>query len=112
MEIIVFLCKVRHETYANLEIRFGVSRATIQRDIKALSCSYPIETVRGRYGGGVKIPDWFSLTRPALSLEQIRVLKKTKRYFQGEIDQSLEEGDIRIINSILLQFSPICSSNI
>jgi len=26
-----------------------------RRDIMALTCSYPIETVRGRYGGGVRV---------------------------------------------------------
>ena len=47
----------RQETVANLMSEFGVSRSTILRDIATLTCSLPIETVRGRYGGGVKLAD-------------------------------------------------------
>ena len=49
------LCIRRHDTVENLASEFGVSEKTIRRDIEELSCSYPIETVRGRYGGGVKV---------------------------------------------------------
>ena len=106
-EILALLCEIRHETYANLEAEFGVCRTTIKKDIQALSCSYPIETIRGRHGGGVKLSDWFHMEKSTLSLEQIRVLKKTQRYFRGETDQALNTDDLKIIGSILLQFSPI-----
>ena len=105
-EIIALLGRIRHETYANLEREFGVCRTTIKKDIKALSCSYPIETVRGRYGGGVKMADWFTFGKNTLSVEQMRVLKKTQRYFQGDTDQALKEEELQVIGSILLQFSP------
>ena len=49
------LCLRRHDTYDNLASEFKVSKMTIRRDIAALTCSYPIETVRGRYGGGVRV---------------------------------------------------------
>ena len=35
---------------ANLATEFGVSVRTIKNDIDILSLSYPIETIRGRYG--------------------------------------------------------------
>lgn len=38
----------------NLAFEFGVSIRTIRNDIDTLSLSYPLETVRGRYGGGVR----------------------------------------------------------
>ena len=44
------LCIRRQDTIANLAEEFGVNEKTIRRDIEELSCSYPIETVRGRYG--------------------------------------------------------------
>ena len=49
----------RNAQIQNLADRFGVSVRTIKYDIEALTCSYPIETVRGRYGGGVKLADWY-----------------------------------------------------
>ncbi len=46
------LCVRRQDTYENLAQEFGVSYSTIRRDIEVLACSYPIEPVRGRHGGG------------------------------------------------------------
>jgi len=53
--LLELLCLRRHDTYDNLAYEFNVSKMTIRRDITALMCSYPIETVRGRYGGGVRV---------------------------------------------------------
>ena len=52
--ILEILCLKRQDTYSNLASEFSVSRETIRNDIIQLMCSYPIETVRGRYGGGVR----------------------------------------------------------
>ena len=60
----------------NLASEFGVSEKTIRRDVEELMCSYPIETIRGRYGGGVKVSDWYRPTRNILCSEQIALLKK------------------------------------
>lgn len=54
---------------------------TIRRDIAVLMCSYPIETVCGHYGGGVRVADWFHLNHrnsnyQTLSPKQIALLKK------------------------------------
>lgn len=70
------LCVRRQDTVANLAEEFGVNEKTIRRDIEELACSYPIETVRGRYGGGVKVLDWYHRNVKTLSPEQAALLKK------------------------------------
>lgn len=50
--ILEILCRKKHVTYQELVWKFGVARGTIRKDVLYLMCSYPIETVRGRYGGG------------------------------------------------------------
>ena len=66
----------RHETAQNLATEFGVSLRTIWYDIEQLALSYPIETVCGRYGGGVKVSDWYHPARSTLCREQMALLKK------------------------------------
>ena len=92
------LCIRRHDTVENLASEFGVSEKTVRRDIEELSCSYPIETVRGRYGGGVKVADWYHQNRKTLSPEQAELLKR--------LAPSLEGNDLAVMNSIISQFSP------
>lgn len=87
----------RFEQIANLAAEFGVSIRTIKYDIEALICSYPVETVRGRYGGGVKLADWYHPTLNTLDKEQIALLKK--------LAPSLEGNDLIVMNSILSQFA-------
>ena len=52
-QMMLLLCRRRHETMRNLASEFGVSERTIRRDVEALSCTEPIYTQPGRYGGGV-----------------------------------------------------------
>lgn len=51
------LCCRGQDTVAHLADEFGVSVRTIYFDVQILSLSYPIETIRGRYKGGVKLPE-------------------------------------------------------
>lgn len=100
-KLLEILCFRRYDTIANLARELNVSRRTICRDLVVLMCSYPIETVRGRYGGGVKIADgfylnWRSSERKELSSAQIAVLKKARFFFQGR--------ELAILNSIILLF--------
>ena len=92
------LCIRRKDTIANLAEEFGVNEKTIRRDIEELSCSYPIETVRGRYGGGVKVMDWYHQNRKTLSPEQATLLKKLAARLEGH--------DLEVLNSIISQFAP------
>ena len=88
----------RHETARNLASELGVSLRTIQYDIEQLSLSHPIETFRGRYGGGVKVSDWYRPTRNTLCPEQMALLKK--------VATSLDGDDLVVLNSIISQFAP------
>ena len=72
--ILEVLCQRRHQTIQNLASEFGVSMRTVRYDVEALSLSYPIETVCGRYGGGVKLADWYHPRKAILSQEQQTVL--------------------------------------
>ena len=90
----------RQETVANLMSEFGVSRSTILRDIAALTCSLPIETVRGRYGGGVKLADDYRPHRSTLSPVQAQAVRTAAALMSGRERQTLL--------SILAQFaSPV-----
>ncbi|MCD7752234.1 MAG: DeoR family transcriptional regulator [Lachnospiraceae bacterium] len=96
--ILEALCVRRQDTYSNLAHEFGVSYSTIRRDIEALACSYPLEPVRGRHGGGVYVADWYHRNRRTLSPEQAALLKK--------LAPGLEGRDLEVMNSIINQFAP------
>ena len=87
----------RHLTVDYLAEKYAVSAKTIRRDIDELTLTNPIETVRGRYGGGVKLADWYHPMQSTLSPTQIALLKK--------LAPSLEGDDLVVMNSILSQFT-------
>ena len=91
------LCKRRHETAVNLAEEFGVSERTIRADLVILSCYYPIQVLRGRYGGGAGLPDWFHMESRALSQKQEALLLRLRQTLDGE--------DLQVLNSILAQFA-------
>ena len=70
----------------------------MQNDLHELMLSHPIESVRGRYGGGYKVADWYFPQQHTLCAEQIRVLKKVASLVSAE--------DRRVIRTILEQFAP------
>ncbi len=90
------LCLRRHDTYDNLAHEFSVSKETIRQDVLVLMCSYPIETVRGRYGG-VKVAEGYSLYRKFLTAKQVALLRRLRDQLVGE--------DRDTLNSILTQFT-------
>lgn len=98
LAILEYLCQVRHDSIANLATMFGVSKRTIRYDITALSCSYPITTVRGANCGGVFVAKWFHLDQRRLSPPQVELLHRLKDSLSGE--------DLVIMDSILSQFAP------
>ena len=95
--ILEVLCIRRHDTCDNLAHEFHVANSTIRRDLEILTCSYPIETVRGRYGGGVKIADGYYLYRKMLTPKQAALLQRLRDQLDGD--------DLITLNSILLQFT-------
>lgn len=67
------------------------------RDIEELTLTYPIETVRGRYGGGVRMADWYFQDRPKLTPKQTALLKRLAIGLHGE--------DLDEMNRILTHFA-------
>ncbi len=98
-EIMETLCHRRQETMANLAFEFGVSIRTIRNDIDYLSLSYPLETVRGRYDGGVRVMDGFYMNRKYLNPEQKELLER--------ISLNLSGNDLAVMNSIFADFALI-----
>ena len=96
-EIMETLCHRRQETMKNLAFEFGVSVRTIRNDIDLLSLSYPIETVRGRYGGGVLVMDGFYMHNKYLNTNQKELLERLSAQLAG--------NDFAIMDSILKDFA-------
>jgi len=96
-KLLEVLCLRRFDTAGNLAHEFNVCRETICRDITILSCSYPIETIKGGHGGGVKVADWFHLDRRTLNSKEITFLRR--------LGESLDGPDLEMLNRIIIQFS-------
>ena len=102
-QLLETLCRRRHDTYGNLAREFNVSERTICRDVAVLMCSYPVETVCGRFGGGVRVLDGYycyqkSSAHKALTPKQTSLLRRLREQLEGD--------DLDTINSILVQFAP------
>ncbi|MBO6270516.1 MAG: HTH domain-containing protein [Clostridium sp.] len=89
----------REDTVENLAHEFDVSERTIQRDVAELSLSYPIESVAGRYGGGIKMATWYHPYRRTLAPEQSDAIRKAAQFLEGKEQQALL--------SVLAQFSAL-----
>jgi len=87
----------RYDTCENLARKFNVTPRTIYHDIDLLTCSYPIEAIRGRYGG-VKVADWYYPGSTSLCPKQFALLVRLKNQLTGD--------DLIVLNSILVQFAP------
>ena len=91
------LCCRRYDTVAHLAAEHNVSVRTIYYDVQILSLSYPIETVRCRYNGGIKIPDWYKPNPNAYSPAQLELLTRHKAKLAGD--------DLAVMTSIIEQFT-------
>ena len=96
--ILAILCLKRQDTYSNLASEVKVSRETIRNDIMMLMCSYPIETVRGRYGGGVRLKADYQPYRKALNKKQVKLLVRLSAQLAGD--------DLATISRIIFQLAP------
>ena len=99
--ILKVLCKRRQDTVQNLAYEFGVSVRTIKYDIEELTLAYPIETVRGRYGGGVKVADGYYIGRNFLKPDQQEVLKKVSE----QLAEYLSSEELEALHSIRREFA-------
>lgn len=102
LKILELLCIVRHIICDELALRFGVSNATIRRDIAVLKYKFPVDTSCGRYDGGVWVEDGYYLhqkpNRNELNEEQTAVLRKM--LLMADTYES------KVISGILIQFAP------
>ena len=96
-QILELLCQRRKDTMQNLAAELGVSERTIRRDVEILTRSYPLETVCGRYGGGVRVADWYHLDRQRMSPKQTALLHRLAADLRGE--------DLEVMEQILLKFA-------
>ena len=78
------LCCTKQDTVANLARKFNVSVRTIYYDVQVLSLAYPLEAIRGRYGGGIKIPEWYNPNANVYSPAQLALLIKVKASLTGD----------------------------
>ncbi len=78
----ILLCR-RKSTINSLSLEFGVSRFTVMRDIRALSCTFPILTNHGG-SGGVYIQEGYRLGMIYLSEEQLALLEELCGILVGE----------------------------
>ena len=74
----------------SLAAEFGVSRRTIERDILALSCSYPIVTVKGG-AGGVRAMDGWYVSRRYLHDDQEALLRDLMSGLQPDKQEVLQQ---------------------
>lgn len=95
------LCLRRHDTISNLAAEFGVSERTIRRDIEDLSCTEPIYTQSGRYGGGVYVSENYSVDRLYLRDIETALLVRILREAQAGRAYVLTEEDTRILKRLL-----------
>ena len=87
-KLINLLCQRWSNTVHNLATELGGCERTIRRDIEELTLTYPLEIVRGRYGGGVKVADWYFQERPKLLPKLTALLERLAVGLQGEgLDQ-------------------------
>lgn len=92
----------REDTAANLAAEFGVNERTVRRDIGELVLSLPLETVRGRYGGGVRLCDWFRPSGRYLAPEQECAIRRAA----DAAGERLSTGERQALLSVLTQFAP------
>ena len=92
--ILEALCQRRQDTRENLAHEFGVSLRTISNDIDELSRTYPIVTIRGKYGGGIRVLDGYRLDRKYLNPAQQHLLKRLAKTLSGQ-DRDIMESILR-----------------
>lgn len=88
--ILKVLCERRYEKIDNLAAEFNVSRRTVSYDIQILSCTYPIYSETGPYGG-VCIYEGFNLGMKYLTKEQAEFLESILHNYSDKEKEILVE---------------------
>lgn len=95
-EILHHLSMEGSDTMTNMAQAFNVSVRTIYRDIDALSRTYPIRCIRGRYGGGV-----------VYEKESVR-LSERHRILLERLSKGLNKQDSRTMQEIMWTLAQVC----
>ena len=95
-KILEVLSDRRRETIDSLASEFGVSNATIRRDIEILSCFAPIYTLQGG-AGGIRVADGWYAGRRYLHDDQEAMLR--------ELMDGLQPDKQQLMQSILASFA-------
>ena len=99
--LLEILCLRRQDTCDNLAHELNVSYRTIRYDIAVLTCSYPIKTVSGRYGG-VRVENWYRINHQNASS---RRLSAEQIDFLTQLRNKLEDNDLHQFDGVLTQFA-------
>ena len=68
------LCQRKQDTTGHLATKFHVSLRTIYYDLEHLSLICPLEVIRGRYHGGIKIVDYYTPDKTKLPPVQLGLM--------------------------------------
>lgn len=96
MQLLDILLERRNVKISMLVVELNVSRSTIIRDIRILSCSYPITTTTGP-SGGVHMASWYKLGMRYLTNDQRALLERLLKKLSGD--------DFTIMNTIIKTYS-------
>lgn len=96
MAILHTLCCYRQITIQQLASKYQACPRTIRYDIEALSPHYPIETVRGRYGGCVRLAEGYVPSTCLLSPAQMEFLLNWAQILNGK-DEMMLMSIIRVL---------------
>ena len=105
IEMMKYLCRVRHSTMPELAERFGVSVRTVKRDIDELGYLIPLKTKTGRYDGGVYVMDNYRWDKQYMSAEETEFLKNIKRKAAEGTVIILNEKEFGILDMIIEAYS-------
>ena len=98
--ILLFLCRRRHDTAANLAMEFGVSKRTISRDIDELSHVAPIYTEAGN-GGGIRVQENYMMDRMYMREDELAVLNHAIKQADEGAKINLTADEMRIFRLII-----------
>lgn len=87
--ILEYISEKRFVKIQAIADEFNITTRTVKSDIQLLSCSYPIETRTGRYGGVFAADGWY-LSRRYLHDDQEALLRKLLPGLQPEEQKTME----------------------
>lgn len=95
-DILYYISDSRRVTYQEIADKFNISFNTARRDVELLSCSYPIDAVKGK-GGGVRAMEGWYASKRYMTDKQETLLR--------ELMSGLQPDQQQIIESILTAFA-------